>query len=365
VDLEGQEDVKAAVDHGVKHEGHRVHGDTPEIHLSRHQLETLAIEIERLVPRYVTDSLKAPGEVHLNAYATAKVTPRIPAQVMARHARLGESVQAGQPLATLSSVEMSHAQGELLVAEREWQRVRRLGEKVVSERRYIEARVKRQQGRARVTAYGMQPAQVDALLRAGSEQADGSFQLLARHAGTVIGDDFILGELVEPGRVLFQITDEYLRWVEARLPPGEAAQVKIGDVARIHDGDNWLDGMVIQRHHALDQNTRTQAVRIQVPDPDHRLHPGVFVDVTLFKRRGDPVLAVPEAAVLRGPDGVWQVFVRGDEEGAFMPREVEPIRSVGGLTVIQGLPEGAEVVVQGAFFLQSELAKSDFDVHQH
>ena len=50
----------------------------------------------------------------------------------------------------------------------------------------------------------------------------------------------------------------------------------------------WLlDGRVSQIHHLLDEVTRTQAVRIEVPDPAHRLHPGVFVDVVIVSRDGE------------------------------------------------------------------------------
>jgi RND family efflux transporter MFP subunit len=350
---------------GAEHDHDADHEEGREVHLSPLQQETLGIETRRLTARPLGDELNAPGEVRLNAYATTRVTPRIPAQVVERHARLGEAVIEAQPLVTLSSVEMARAQGELVVAEREWRRVRGLGEKVVSERRFLEARVARQQARAKVVAYGMRPTQVDALLRGGTENADGSFQLLAPRAGTVISDSFILGDLVEPGRVLFEITDERLRWVEARMHPADAGRVSVDDPARVRYGGTWLEGRVIQIHHTLDVTTRTQAVRIEVPDPEHRLHPGVFVDVTVLAGEGEPVLSVPEATVLRSPDGDWQLFVAVDEEGTFEPVEVEPVRTVGGLTEIRGLPEGTEVVVRGAFFLQSELAKSGFDIHQH
>ena len=352
-------------EHGEEQAQGDEHEEGQEIHLTPEQRQTLGIETRHLTPQPLGDELNAPGEVRLNAYATAQVTPRIAAQVLARHARLGEAVTEGQPLVTLSSVEMAQAQGELLMTDREWQRVRRLGKKVVSERRYLEARVARQQARSEVIAYGMQPSQVDALLRGGSEKADGSFQLLASQAGTIVQDDFILGELVEPGRVLFEITDEHLRWVEARLPPQDAARVSINDPVRVRYDDTWLEGRVIQIHHALDEATRTQAVRIEVPDPKHRLHPGVFVDVSVLAGTEEAVLALPEAAVLRSSDGDWQVFVAGDEDGAFEPKEVELVRTTAGLAVIRGLPEGTEVVTRGAFFLQSELAKSGFDIHNH
>lgn len=349
---------------GAEESGHADTEGTREIHLNREQREVLSIRTVRLALQPLGDALAAPGEVRLNTYATAQVTPRIAAQVLARHARLGETVSKGQPLVTLSSVEVAQAQGEVLMAEREWQRVRSLGEKVVSARRFLEVRVARQQARARVQAFGMQPAQVKALLR-DTAQADGSFQLLALRSGTVIRDDFILGEFVEPGRVLFEITDEHVRWVAAQMAPQDAARVAIGGPARIRYGETWLDGRVIQIHHALDQATRTQAVRIEVPDPGHKLHPGVFVDVRVRVGGGEPALTLPEAAVLRSPDGDWQVFVAGEEAGRFTPREVELVHTAGGMAVIRGLPVGTEVVTRGAFFLQSELAKSGFHVHQH
>ncbi|MEN8174862.1 MAG: efflux RND transporter periplasmic adaptor subunit [Pseudomonadota bacterium] len=307
--------------------------------------------------------MRAPGEVRLNAYATAQVTPRIDAQVLARHARLGEGVERGQSLVTLSSVDMAEAQGDLVVAEREWQRLTKLQRQFVSESEYLEASVARQKALSRVLAYGMTQAQADALVTADSEKADGSFALLAPQSGTVVRDPFILGEQVEPGRVLFEITDESVRWIEAQMPPEEAARASVGDHARVAYREAWLDGRVTQIHHLLDETTRTQAVRIEVPDPKHLLHPGVFVDVVVLAGKGEPVLAVPEAAVLRGQDGHWQVFVPDDD--TFRPVEVEVVRTAAGIAVIEGIPAGTQVVTRGAFFLQSELAKSGFDPHDH
>jgi RND family efflux transporter MFP subunit len=339
------------------------HEETTEVHLSSEQIRMLGIEVTVLEAVGLSQTLQAPGEVQPNAYATAQVTPRIDAQVLARHARLGDHVETGQSLVTLSSVGMAEAQGDLVVAEREWQRLAKLKGKFVSDTQYVAASVARQKALSSVLAYGMTQAQAEALV-AASEKADGTFNLLAPADGTVVRDDFVLGELVEPGRVLFEITDESARWVEARMPPEEAAQISVRDEARIAYRDAWLDGRVIQIHHLLDETTRTLAVRVEVPDPEHRLHPGVFVDVVVLTGDGEPVLALPEAAVLRGPDGDWQLFVaEGDD--AFRPVEVELVRTAGGMAVIEGIPAGTRVVTRGAFFLQSELAKAGFDPHNH
>jgi multidrug efflux pump subunit AcrA (membrane-fusion protein) len=105
-------------------------------------------------------------------------------------------------------------------------------------------------------------------------------------------------------------------------------------------------------------------VRIEVPNPDDRLHPGLFVEARIASGMTEQALAVPEEAVLRSPDGDWQVFVE-HVSGEFEAREVAVVRTTAGQTVIEGVKPGTRVVTRGAFFLQSELAKSGFDIHAH
>jgi cobalt-zinc-cadmium efflux system membrane fusion protein len=237
------------------------------------------------------DEVTVPGEVQLNAYASAQVTPRIAAQIMQRHVRLGDEIKAGVPLVTLSSVEMAEAQGALMLADAEWNRVQKLGKDVVSERRYVEAQTARQLAYAKVIAYGMTREQAEQLLRsADPARADGSFALVAPRAGRIILDDFIEGKLAEPGKVLFEITDESMLWVQVRLSPAQATSVRVGTPLRVRAGDTWLTGRVIQTMHRLDEQTRTYTVRGEVRNIGDALHSGQFVDVRL------PIKATPAGA---------------------------------------------------------------------
>lgn len=364
--------LQAAEDEHAGHEAHANEaGEVHEEHeaggvkLTAEQQAMAGIVVETLQPRDIAGELRAPGEIQLNAYATSRVAPRIAAQVIERQAKLGDHVETGQVLLTMSSVDMAQAQGDLLVAEREWRRVSKLGREVVSEQRYTEARIAREQARARVSAFGMTEDEIRQLVATGkADLASGRFQLLAPQAGTVIRDEFIVGELVEPGRVLFEISDESLLWVEARLTPDEAARVTPDAPATVLVGDQTVEGRVSQVHHALDEATRTLGVRIEVPNPGDRLHPGLFVEVRIASGTTRQALAVPEDAVLRSPDGDWQVFVE-HEPGKFEAREVEVLRTSAGQAVIEGVAPGTRVVTRGAFFLQSELAKSGFDIHAH
>lgn len=362
--------LQAAEDGHGGHEEHGTeqeegHGEEGVVHLTPEQLDMAGVVIETLQPRDVVSFIRAPGEIQLNAYATTVVSLRITAQVVARQARLGDQVKQGQALVMLSSVEMAKAQGDLLVADREWARVKKLGRDVVSEQRYTGARVAREQVRARVRAYGMPEESIKKLLASDkAELADGHFQLLAPQDGTVIRDAFIVGELVEPGRELFEISDESVLWVEARLTPDEAAQIQVQARATMDVHGREIEGRVIQVHHALDEDTRTLGVRIEIPNPDDLLHPGLFVNARIEGITSEQALAVPGNAVLRSPDGDWLVFIE-KEPGEFEPVEVEIIRTAADYAVIEGLEPGVRVVTQGAFFLQSELAKAGFEIHDH
>ncbi len=356
---EGQTDTHEEDEHG--------HGEEENIvRLNKAQMEMAGIRVEALAARPLAEEIEAPGEVQLNTYATSQVTPRIEAQVVARHARLGDRVRKDQKLVTLSSADMAEAQGAALVAYKDWQRVSKLGKQVVSEQRFLEARVAWQQARARLLAYGMTAEQVKQLVRdTRIDSADGSFALLSPQDGTVIRDDFIVGQMAEPGDLLFEITDESSIWVEARVNPDVMSQVTPGAKARILAANHWVEGKVVQIHHAMDETTRTMGVRLEIPNPGDHLHPGQFVTTRIqVGTSAQSAISLPTNAVLRSPDGDWQVFVE-KAPGEFEPVEVELVRQLPGIAVIEGLPEGTPVVVQGAFFVQSELAKSGFAVHNH
>jgi len=337
------------------------------IELSLAQRESAGVVVAAVTKRALNETLRVPGEVVINAYQSARVTPRITAQVAARHVKLGQEVATGDRLVTLSSVDMAEAQGALIVADREWQRVKSLGQNTVSARRYTEAQVAQQQALAKVLAYGMTSAQARALMKSGdARKATGNFDLLAPQAGTVLQDDFIVGELIEPGRILFHISDESVMWVEAQTVANTLWSIEAGAPARVSlDGVTWLEGTVIQRHHRLDETTRTQGMRIEVDNAEDRLHPGQFVEAELVTGAGAPVLAVPRAAVTL-IDGDATVF-KLENGGEFHAETIRVGPTVGDWTVVlDGLSDGKEIAVDGVFHLKSLLLKSSLgEGHAH
>ena len=307
--------------------------------------------------RTLEHELRAPGEVKSNAYASAIVSPRIAVQVVRRHARLGDTVKAGQTLVTLSSVDVAEAQGALIVAERDWQRVKSLGAEAVSAKRHVEAQVARDQARAKLRAYGIGDGEIAALLTQGSVRANGEFALTAPQAGRITSDEFVVGERIEPGRPLFALSDESTIWVEAQLAPDAIEHVRPGTTARIVAHGQTLTGNVVQLSHRTVEGSRTTPVRIEVANPDDLLHAGEFVQALILSTETSSALAIPSAAItpLQGQPSVFRV----DGSGGFDVVPIEVGATRGSFTVVeQGLAAGEVIVVEGVYALKARLLKS-------
>ncbi len=348
---------------------HTEHDDHEEsvITMTSEERDSVGVVLAIVEQRVLRDTMHVPGDVSVNAYRSSRVTPRISAQVVERHVQLGDMVELGQRLVTLSSVEMAEAQAALVVADQEWKRVRSLGNEAVSERRHTEAQVAQQLALAKVLAYGMTEKQAEELTKSGNaSKANGKFELLAPQNGTVMHDDFVVGELIEPGRILFELSDESSLWVEAQINPIEMPHLDSITSARVSpDGIEWITGKVLQGHHHVDTVTRTQTLRIEVENEDDSLHAGQFVNVEIVVNTGTLVIAVPTLS-LTMIDGVQNVFVL-EEDDEFHARELKTGPSMGDWTsIVSGLSVGEQIVVDGVFHLKSILLKSSIgEGHVH
>ena len=321
----------------------------------------------RISMQTLSDEIIAPGEVVLNQYKTAHVTPRISGQITKRHAKLGQLVKRGAPLVTLTSVKLAEAQGSAIVAAQEWQRVQNLGQDIVSKRRYFEAQIASQLSEAKIKAYGMTPMAVAKLLAGGdASKATGTFTLYASQSGTVMKDAFVMGEIIEPGRELFVISDESKAWVNVKLSHESADNIQIGMPVRIKtgSGDNdfdWSEGKVLQLDHIINETTRTLAVRVELDNAGDRLHAGQFVTAYLQTDNATKVSVIQSSAItiMSNQNIVFELI--GDE---FQPLPIQIGRSRGTWTEIQsGLSAESEVAISQVFLLKSLILKSQIGDH--
>jgi cobalt-zinc-cadmium efflux system membrane fusion protein len=111
-------------------------------------------------------------------------------------------------------------------------------------------------------------------------------------------------------------------------------------------------------YESVDPNTHRVTVRSEIADPTNILRPGMLA--TFVIRVAAPVrsVAVPEAGVVREPDGTMTVWVTTDRRH-FTPRTVKTgLRRDGRVQIIEGLRPSELVVTTGAVFLSNMLQTS-------
>ncbi len=366
-----------------EHGGHEKggHGDHEEgglIKLTAAQIKQAGITTETLQLRPKTQVLSAPGVVAFNAYALADITTLVDAVVHARHVRLGDHVKTGQKLVTLNSTALAQAEAAYLKAKaehnrstQELTRLKKLAQqKIVSQARLQQAESTYQTMHANLAAakatlysYGLSKHDIAGLIK---QEEYGLLTLRAPHGGTVVADDFRLGQHLAAGSRLMQVVDESRVWVEVKIPETQLADIKIKQSASVmpKGGSAHYSGIVINIHHQLDTVTRTAGVRLEIKNSDDLLHPGMFVRADIATGAGDNALLIAEQAIQRQGSELI-VFVE-EEPGHFERREVKVGKaSMGMVQLFAGVKQGEAVVTKGAFVLASELAKAGSEVHNH
>lgn len=358
------------------HEGHE--GEGGAIKLSPAQVKQAGIETDIIRLQSKSKVVSAPGNVAFNGYKLADVTTLVDSVIHARHVRLGDEVKKGQRLATLTSSELAKSQADYLRSEADHrkakldlERIEGLAkEKIVSQARLLQATSIHQSAhanlaaaRATLASYGLSSSKIDMLM---NEKRHGRLIIYAPVSGTVVADDFRIGQHIAAGTRLLQIADESTVWVEVKLPQSQAGGIYAGRIAVVTSKDHkgTYKAKVINIHHQLDKATRTVGVRLEVRNSGDALHPGMFVDAEIKAGNGEEALLMPKAAIQRQGSELI-VFVE-EEPGHFERREVRVGKSsMGVVPVLEGLKEGESVVIKGAFALASESAKSGFEVHNH
>ena len=371
-DHEGENKVddhakETKVDDGHGHENGNESASEEEheegISFSPEKMALANIKVSTLKAKIFAKSVYAPGEIKANGYTSYIVSPRTESVVISRHAILGEHVEKGQALVTLFSESMADAQAEYRLAYSEWQRTKKLGLGTVSESRLLASETAYISAFGRLTAFGLTKTAIEDIVKNNSSNL-GEYTLVAKRAGAVLSDDFSQGQRVAPGDKIMVLANEENLWVEARVSPNKKLNLPVGTLAKIEFAGQVHFAKVIQEAHTIDPITRTRIVRLSVENKDDTLHSGMFVNVNFQFDTQTPVIAVPETALMRGADGDWTVFVE-DHPGEFKAVEVELGQPLGYYRQIIGIAANTRVVIKGAFFVASEIAKGGFDPHGH
>ncbi len=320
-----------------------------------------------------TTGIPVTGTITYDARRVSHIGPRIDGRIVRLVADIGDQVSAGQALAILESAEVGQVRVEereaeslVQIARENYQREERLEQQGISSRKELldaAAELRRQEA-------ALQSARERLRVLGAGHGDGGQYALTSPFAGVVVAREASLGEMASPADQIFTVANLSRLWIELDIYERDLSRVTIGQTVAVSTAaypSRVFPGRIVYVGDVLDPQKRTVRARVEIPNDDRALKPGMFASALIqVGGTGTPVVVVPQAAV-QELEGRQVVFVPGDRPGEFAARTVEVGEQAdnGRVVIIAGLEAGDSIVTSGAFALRSELAEGEIGDHGH
>jgi Cu(I)/Ag(I) efflux system membrane fusion protein len=346
-------------------------GTVSRVQLSPYRVVLAGVQTFEVEYRPLTKEVTTFGLVEFNETALRHIAARQKGRILKLNVNYtGQVVEKGEELATLDI----RYSPELTVTLEDLIKARKVGNKELET-----------MARKRLELWDLGEEQVNEFVRTGKVTTQLTIRSPIR--GHVVKKYQKEGNYVDEGTPLYDVADLDTVWVEAQVY--EADQGLLGEglsasVTTLSLPNQVFSGTLAFLYPHLDENTRTLTVRLELPNPGHRLRPGMYATVKievpprsmrLFATRQDEqpsdpsgplaridqglLLAVPENAVI--DTGSVKVVYRESSPGVFDgvavelgPRMVERGNSGTYYPVIRGLKVKDRVVANGSFLIDAE-----------
>ena len=261
-------------------------------------------------------------------------------------ASVGQIVEKDEPLLSIYSPELATSARELVMLLRMRDEAKSKDARETPQR-LIES------AKRRLQLWNVTSEQIAELEKTRS--ASDTLTLLSPFRGVVQSVPVEQGKSVKMGDMLVEVADLGLVWAWAEFYENELSMLQTGQkiavTAKSYPGQNF-DGTVSLINPFLDEMKRTAKVRIDIPNADFKLRPGMYVNAELAMNMGE-ALTVPVSAIM--PTGERNVVFVDKGEGKLEPRIVQLGTKYGDIYEVQsGLQEGERVVASANFLIDAE-----------
>jgi Cu(I)/Ag(I) efflux system membrane fusion protein len=258
----------------------------------------------------------------------------------------GEIVEKDAPLLSIYSP-------DLLTSEREFVELLRMRDEAKSKDARETPERLIQSAKRRLRLWNVTEEQISELQKTKNPQEN--LTLLSPFRGVVQSVPVEQGKSVKVGDMLVEVADLSVVWVWAEFYENELPMLKLGqkiDIsAKSYPGEKF-EGTISLINPFLDESKRTAKVRIDIPNPDFKLRPAMYVNAELEMDMGQG-LTIPVSAVM--PTGTRNVAFINKGEGKLEPRIIQLGSKYGdSYEVKEGLREGEQVIASANFLIDAE-----------
>ena len=337
---------------------------------SERTVHTIVVE-----EREVTGEMVLSGDIVADERCVSRIVVPISGKVQALSVETGDDVSRGQRLCTVMSSEAADHQRELQAAESEMRLAQRelavkeslYADGMASEREVAEARERLSVAEA-VLRQQQSISQILSSVggdffdeRSGKAERQSPTSVLSSPiSGTVISRQVTTGQFVSAGEEAFVVADLSRVWAVADVYEADISRVSNGATVTVETmawpGETFT-GRIDKVYGALDAESKTMKVRINLANPDRRLRPGMFATVRVSQTNSETkhLPCIPPQAIVF--ENGHHYVILADSLGYHRQEVKLAIETDTLLYISEGLQSGQRVVSQQALLLFTELGQ--------
>jgi len=315
--------------------------DDGSVKLSPGRVQRTGVKSEPAAKRVIRTMVRAPGVIQLDERRVSVISMRSESFILkVANVTTGSHVVKGQPLMEVYSPAVASAAAEYLAT-------------ITSKTTGGDLAYGRG-SRQRLINLDLPEPAIATIEK--SRTVPTSFEWSSPRNGIVLERGAIEGMRAQPGGVMFRIADHSVMWALIDVAERDLGMIAKGQVATVRARSfpgREFSGKVEVIYPEINKETRTARIRVELPNPDLALLHDMYVDAEIDTGTGEPVLTVPESAVM--DTGSRRAVFVDKGQGRFEPREVKTgHRGSGYVEVRQGVADGESVVVSANFLIDAE-----------
>lgn len=190
------------------------------------------------------------------------------------------------------------------------------------------------------------------------------YEVKSSIAGTVIKKDVTQGEFVREGESIYTVTDLGTVWVDLNVFRKDFDKLKVGEAATIFAGEGLANatGTVSYISPFGAEDTQTMLARVELPNPEGKWRPGLFVTGEVIVEEAEVPVAVKASALQTFRD--WDVVFKQD--GSMFEIAILELgrRDAVWVEVVSGLSAGQKYAAESSFIIKADILKSGAS-HDH
>ncbi|MEO6328495.1 MAG: efflux RND transporter periplasmic adaptor subunit [Ginsengibacter sp.] len=316
-----------------------------EIKLSDQQVQLGNIQVDTIGKGIIGNETVLNATLNFDQQKLVSVSSRVMGRVdKLYYKNIGDYVKKGAPLVEVYSEQLNNAKQEYLLS---------LERRNVLDNSLINFDQVIQSAKTKLLLWGLTESQVNALAK--SKQLSLTTTVYSKESGYITAIDVQEGDYVSEGGSIVQLADLSTLWAEAQVYTSQSAQLNTNGLVTVQIQDmpgKELHGKIQFVNPEINTDQRLNLIRVQIPNEDNQLKPGMAAYVVVKGRRSN-VLSLPIDAVLRDEKGssVWVMTGKNTFKNKMVTVGSE---SNDRIEIAYGLKEGEAVVTSGAYLLNSE-----------